>query len=73
MAAGVVTVTATAKIGAGASVTALVLTNVASVNFRFKDGCVDVIKDGGPTTTFEYSDIATVTVTPATKVVAIST
>jgi hypothetical protein len=73
MPAGVVSVTVTAKIGPGNSVTSLALTDVASVNFRFKDGVVEVVKDGGPTTSFEYSDIATVTITPAAKTVTLST
>ncbi len=73
MAAGVYSVTVTGQTGPGLTATAVVITNVASVNFRVADGAVDVNVQNGPTRTFEYSNIATVTVTPAAKTMVLST
>lgn len=73
MAAGNATVTITGQTGPGLTATATVITDVAQVNFKFKSGTVEITKDGGPTAYFEYSNIATVTIVPATKAVTIST
>lgn len=73
MAAGVYQVTVTGQTGPGQTATAVVLTDVESINFRVKDGAVDIKKLNGPSTTFEYSNIATVTVTPASKTMVLST
>lgn len=75
MAAGNVQVTVTAKTGPGITVTGMVLNNVSAVNFRFADGIIDVVNTNpsGQVNSFQYSDIATVTISPSAKTVVIST
>jgi hypothetical protein len=74
MSAGNVTATVTAKTGPGITVTGQVLTNVSEIRFRFKDGVVDIYRLEPPTmSSFEYSDISTVTITPSAKTVVLST
>jgi hypothetical protein len=72
MAAGAVTATVTAKLGPGLSVSALAFSDVNSINFNFAAGEFEIIQET-KTTQFEYSDVSTVTITPSTKVVTIST
>lgn len=71
MPAGNVTATITSTIGPGSSVTSLVLSDVSDIAFRFRDGAVDVTKDG-LVRTFDYSALTTVTFTPASKTVVMS-
>lgn len=74
MAAGNVTVTVTAKTGPGITVTAGIYT-ASAVNFQFAKGIIDVVHDVpvGKVSSFQYSDVATVTISPSAKTVVIST
>lgn len=73
MAAGNVVVTVTGIAGAGQASVATVIRDVASVNFRFRDGVVEITQQGGPTASYEYSNMATVTISPSAKTVTLST
>ena len=74
MPAGRYTVTVTAKTGPGLSVTAMVLQNVTNINFAPVQGTVSITQDDPPfTRIFQYSDVATVTTTPASRTMTIST
>jgi hypothetical protein len=71
MPAGNVTVTATGDTGAGQQMTAQTLSNVSAMNFRFKDGAVDIIQEEPPRMlTVQYSNLTGVTFTPASRTVS---
>lgn len=74
MPAGAVVATVTGNIGPGLTATGRVINNVRNINFRFADGSVDIYSDDlpGGMSTFQYSAMATVTITPAAKTVVLS-
>lgn len=73
MPAGNIQLTATADTGPGQQATSQVIPNVSSMNFRFKDGVVDVyVEDPPKMLSFQYSNLTAVTFTPASKTVVIT-
>jgi len=73
MPAGTITLTVTADTGPNQQITAQVITEVISMNFRFKDGAVDIYADNPPRMlTVQYSDLTGVTFTPASRTVTIT-
>jgi len=74
MPAGVIVATVTGNIGPGLTATSRVINNVRNINFRFADGAVDIYSDDlpGGFSTFQYSAMTTVTVSPAAKTVVMS-
>ena len=71
MPAGAITLTATGDTGPGRQMTAQVIQNVINMNFRFKDGVVDIFADDPPRMlTVQYSNLSAVTFTPASKTVS---
>lgn len=73
MANGVITATITAKTGPGITVTAQVLQEVDAINFDFVGGVITVFQSPDKYSTYQYSDIATVSISPSAKTVTIST
>lgn len=75
MAAGLVSVTITGQTGPGKTVTSLAVTDVSNINFDFAGGVVKVVQRNPVPKTIEveYSNLATVTITPSTGVVVLST
>lgn len=73
MPAGTITLTATADTGPNQQMTAQVINEVISMNFRFKDGSLDIYSDNPPRMlTVQYSDLTAVTFTPASRTVVIT-
>jgi len=71
MPAGNITLTATGDTGPGQQVTANVIPEVSRLDFRFKDGVVDVYVENPPKMlTFQYSNLSGVTFTPASRTVS---
>ena len=71
MPAGNVTLTATGDTGPGQQITAAAIANVSQMNFRFKDGVVDIyVEDPPKMLSVQYSNLSAVTFTPASKTVS---
>lgn len=71
MPAGNVTLTATGDTGPGQQITAQSIPNVSAMNFRFKDGVVDIyVEDPPKMLSVQYSNLSGVTFTPASKTVS---
>lgn len=71
--AGNITLVATADTGPGQQITAQTIANVSSMNFRYKDGVVDVfVEDPPKMLTLQYSNLSAISFVVATKTMTIT-